>query len=85
MFLTPKEFANITGENYDLILELCKKGNLKCERTEGGHHKIYKSELEKYSKSDFISREDYEAVIRENEMLRQKLISIQKFINNILD
>lgn len=72
MFLTPKQFAKRTGENYELILELCKNGTLECEQTEGGHFKIYKSELDKHlnKKQDFVSKEDYETVIRENERLK---------------
>jgi excisionase family DNA binding protein len=72
MFITPKKFSEKTGENYDLILELCKNGTLKCEQTEGGHFKIYKSELDKHlnKRQDFVSREDYECVIRENERLK---------------
>lgn len=80
MFLTPKKFAGMAGENYELILELCKKGSLKAERTEGGHYKIYKTELEKYTRyqEDFITREKYESVIRENEMLKEKIRQIAK-------
>lgn len=71
MFLTPAQFARETGENYNLILNLCKDGSLKSEVTEGGHYKIYKSELEKFnSNNDYITKEDYEAVIRENERLK---------------
>lgn len=80
MFITPKKFSELTGENYELILDLCKKGSIKCERTDGGHFKIYKIELDKYTKykDDFITKEEYERIIRENEMLKQKLKQIIK-------
>lgn len=84
MFLTPKKFAEITGENYELILELCKKGSIKAEKTEGGHYKIYKTELEKFNKanSDFISKEDYEAVIRENEKLKTFIEQLKTLLSS---
>lgn len=84
MFITPKEFANQTGENYELVLELCKKGKLKCEKTEGGHFKIYKTELDNSlsSTKDFVSREDYESVIRENERLKFFISQLKTFIEN---
>lgn len=71
MFLTPAQFASETGENYSLILSLCKDGSLKCQVTEGGHYKIFKTELEKFTANkDYVTKEDYEAVIRENERLK---------------
>lgn len=84
MFLTPKKFAEITGENYELILELCKKGSIKAEITVGGHYKIYKSELDKFneSDSDYISREEYESVIRENERLKTFIKQLEVFISS---
>ncbi len=84
MFITPKKFAEKTGENYDLILDLCKKGNIKCERTDGGHFKIYDTELDKFTKQneDFISREQYEAVIRENERLKSFITQLKTIVTS---
>lgn len=84
MFITPKIFAKKTGENYELILELCKNGTIKCEQTEGGHFKIYKSELDKYLdvNLDFISKEDYEKVVRENERLKCFIIQLKNLLEN---
>ncbi|MBS4959153.1 MAG: DNA-binding protein [Clostridium sp.] len=80
MFITPKKFSELTGENYELILDLCKKGSIKCERTDGGHYKIYKTEFEKFNSSsaDYISKERFEAILRENEMLKERLRQIIK-------
>lgn|GEM_PF-3371183 len=84
MFITARKFSEETGENYELILDLCKNGTLKCEKTEGGHFKIYKSELDKYlnQKQDFVSKEEYESVIRENEKLKCFVTQLKKFIEN---
>ena len=86
MFVTARKFSEATGENYELILDLCKNGTLKCEKTEGGHFKIYKSELDKQlnQKQDFVSKEEYEAVIRENEKLKCVLSQLKLTIDNIL-
>ena len=46
--LSPVEFAKRTGENYKTILFLCKEGQIKCAETEGGHYKIYETEVEKF-------------------------------------
>lgn len=73
MFITAREFAKEVGESYGLVLNLCKEGKIECEKTDGGHFKVYKSEIEKYKgkkQDDFITREDYEAVVRENEKLK---------------
>ena len=85
MFITAKKFSELTGENYELILVLCKNGTLKCEKTEGGHFKIYKSEADKYlnRNQDFVSKEDYEAVIRENERLKCCLSQLKIIIENV--
>lgn len=85
MFITAKEFANITGENYNLILSLCKEGKLKCIETEGGHYKIFKTELDKYmgKNTEFISKEQYEEVIRENERLKTFILQLKSTIEAI--
>lgn len=86
MFLTPAQFANETGENYNLILNLCKIGSLKCQITEGGHYKIYKTELDKFTNNkDYVTREDYEAVIRENERLKSFIKQLRATIELSLE
>ncbi len=84
MFLSPVEFADKTGENYEFIRELCRKGVLKNEVTTGKHIKIYSTELEKFlnKNKDFVSKEEYESVIRENERLRLFINQLKKFIEN---
>ncbi len=86
MFLTPAQFAKETGESYDLILSLCKGGNLKCEITKGGHYKIYKTEIDIYkTEKDYISKEDYEAVVRENEKLKSFIKQLKATIELSLE
>jgi excisionase family DNA binding protein len=84
MFLTPKKFAELVGENYELILDLCKKGSIKSERTEGGHYKIYETELNKFTKctTDYIAKDEYERIIRENERLRGFIEQLKLLITN---
>lgn len=82
MFLSPVEFAKKTGENYEFIRKLCREGKLKCEVTEGNHTKIYESELNKFSNKDYVTKEEYEKVIRENERLKTFISQLKKFIQN---
>ena len=85
MFITPVEFSKQTGENYNLVLQMCKTGKLKCQKTTGGHFKIYASELDKANdfKEDFISKKEYEEVVRENERLKAFINQLKLVINNI--
>lgn len=84
MFITPNKFAIKTGENYNLILEMCKKGTLRCEKTDGGHFKIHETELDRYLNEhhDFISKKEYEDVIRENERLKNFIKQLKKLIES---
>lgn len=86
MFISPVEFSKLTGESYCLVLQMCKEGKIKCEETSGGHFKIYKTEIEKFSKEerDYISREQYELVIRENERLKAFINQLKLTINKSL-
>lgn len=84
MFISPVEFSNKTGLGYEFVRSLCNEGKIKCEKTRGNHIKIYKSELEKVvcENKDFISREDYEKVVRENEKLKTFISQLKSFIQN---
>lgn len=82
MFLSPVKFAERSGENYEFIRELCREGKLKCEITEGNHIKIYESELSKFSNKDYVTKEQYEKVIRENERLKTFINQLKYFIQN---
>lgn len=89
MFISPVEFAKSTEENYELIRNLCLKGKIKCEITKGNHIKIYKTELEKYlnnknTEKVFITKEQYETVIRENERLKLFIKQLKDIIENSL-
>ena len=85
MFISPVEFSKLTGESYCLILQMCKEGKIKCEETSGGHFKIYRTEIEKFNKTaDFISRDQYESVIRENERLKAFINQLKITINKSL-
>lgn len=82
MFLSPVKFAEKSKIPYEVVRKLCKEGKFKCEVTKGGHLKIYESELTKIlpNHGDFISKEDYEKVIRENERLKIQLLKIKNFV-----
>lgn len=77
------EFAKRTGENYKTILFLCKEGQIKCAETEGGHYKIYETEVEKFlgkNNEEFITKEQYEKVIRENERLKMVIEQMKNIV-----
>jgi excisionase family DNA binding protein len=82
--LTPRNFANKTGLSYNQVLTMCKDGELKTVRTNRGHFKISDIELDKFVKNDnFISREDYEKIVRENEKLRNTIEQLKKYVSSL--
>ncbi|MFT8313216.1 MAG: DNA-binding protein [Clostridium sp.] len=82
--LTPRNFANKTGLSYNQVLEMCKDGELKTVRTNRGHFKISDIELDKFIKNDnYISKEKYEELIRENEKLKFSLAQLKKYVENL--
>jgi excisionase family DNA binding protein len=82
--MSPQQFGQKTGLAYEQVLNLCKKGELDAIKTEGGHFKIPERELDKFLKNeDYVSKEEYEKVIRENERLRTMINQLKVFITNL--
>ena len=80
--LSPQVFADKTGMSYQQVLTMCKTGELEAIKTDGGHFKIFASELDKFlNKKDFISRESYEEVLRENERLKTMIAQLKILVN----
>lgn len=87
MLISPVEFAKKTGISYEVARSLCLEGKIKHEVTSGNHIKIYSSEVDRFNgkKEDYVSKEDYEAVIRENERLKAFISQLKIFINNSIE
>lgn len=82
--ITPQNFSKATGISYNQILKMCKSGELETVRSEGGYYKIFDCELEKFlTKKDFISKESYEEILRENERLKTMIRQLKIAINGI--
>lgn len=84
---TPKEFAVKTGLSYSRVLQMCKTGEIEAvnqNKASGSHFYIPEKELDKYySKDGFVTKEEYEKVLRENEKLKTLLNNVKSFVLNI--
>ena len=78
-FISPKEFSRKLNLSYDHVLRMCKLGEVETVKTQGGHFKIPLREVDRFIKpqQEYITRADYEAVVRENERLRLQLEQIR--------
>jgi len=77
-YISPGEFSKQVGLSYDQVLRMCKLGEIETIKSPGGHYKISDREVDRLTKKDdFISKEEYELVIRENERLKIKLEQIK--------
>lgn len=82
--LTPRNFASKSGLSYNQVLSMCKSSELKTVRTNRGHFKIADKELDRFIRNDsYISKEDYEKLIRKNESLTTTLRQVQNYIGNL--
>lgn len=62
---------------------MCKSKDIQTVISPGGHFKILDKELSKFLKNeDYVSKEMYDAVIRENEKLKTLLNQFKVYINN---
>jgi excisionase family DNA binding protein len=82
--LSPQTFAQKTGLSYGQVLLMCKKKEINTVVSPGGHFKIPEKELERFIKNeDYVSKEDYEKVVRENERLKTLLKQVKGFISGM--
>jgi uncharacterized protein (DUF488 family) len=83
--LSPKSFAEKAGISYQQVLDMCKKNELdNVLQTRGGYYKIPEKNLDKYLKNDnFVTREEYEKVLRENEKLKVILNQAKKYMQEL--
>lgn len=83
--LTPKTFSKKINLSYDRVLLMCKSGEINAIETNGGHFKISEKELDKFLKNDsFISKEEYERVVRENEKLKTMIQQLKNYATNLV-
>lgn len=82
--VSPKEFSKKTGLSYGAVLMMCKKNEINAVKTQGGQFKIFDKELKKYTNdcSEYVSREEYTKVVRENERLRTFIDGLKIYIAN---
>ncbi|EDS78278.1 hypothetical protein CBC_0721 [Clostridium botulinum C str. Eklund] len=81
--LTPQQFAKETGLSYQQVLQMCKTKEINALETEGGHFKIPPKELDKFTNSDYVSKDEYLKVIRENERLKVILTQCKNYISSL--
>lgn len=82
--LSPNQFSNKVGLSYAQVLYMCKNNQIDAIRTNKGHYKIPEKEIDKFIKNDdYVSKEKYEQVIRENERLRTTITQLKKFMEDI--
>lgn len=66
------------------VLQMCKIGEIETIKTEGGHFKIPEKELAKFKKPvEYISKGEYEEIVRENERLRTLLLQAKAWFDNM--
>ena len=82
--LTPNEFSKKVDLSYGQVLFMCKSNKIDAIRTNRGHYKIPEKELDKFIKNDdYVSKEKYEEVIRENERLKTSIKILKKYVGDI--
>ncbi|WP_251861937.1 DNA-binding protein [Clostridium sp. Marseille-Q2269] len=81
--LSPQKFAKESGLSYQQVLQMCKGKEINALRTEGGHFKIPPKELDKFKNSNYVTKEDYLQIIRENERLKALLEQFKKYALNL--
>ncbi|NFD76023.1 helix-turn-helix domain-containing protein [Clostridium botulinum] len=84
--LTPQQFAQKCGISYNQVLNMCKRREINALKTDGGHFKIPEKELDRFKNSDYVTKEEYLRVIRENEELKtiiKNCMNLLSFINNL--
>lgn len=83
--LSPRKFSDKTGISYDRILLMCKSMEIDSLKTKGGHFNIYDKELDRFVKSsdNYVTKEEYMKVVRENERFKTLINQLQRFVLNI--
>lgn len=81
-FISPKVFSEEVNLSYDHVLRMCKLGEIETVKTQGGHFKIPVREIKRFTEAsqEYITKADYELVVRENERLRLQLEQIKLLI-----
>ena len=83
--LSPQTFAQKTGLSYGQVLLMCKRKDINAVSSPGGHFKIPEKELDKFlNDNDYVSKEDYEKVVRENERLKTLLKQMKDYISGMV-
>lgn len=78
--LSPQNFAKESGLSYQQVLQMCKSKEINALKTEGGHFKIPPKELDKFKNSNYVTKEDYLKIVKENERLRTLMDQFKKYI-----
>lgn len=82
--LSPNMFSKKAGLSYGQVLFMCKSNEINAIRTNRGHYKIPEKELDKFIKNDdYVSKEKYETILRENERLKTSIKILKKYVGDI--
>lgn len=81
--LSPQNFAKESGLSYQQVLQMCKSKEISALKTEGGHFKIPPKELDKFKNSNYVTKDEYLKVVRENERLRVILTQCKNYISSL--
>ncbi|MBV4422955.1 DNA-binding protein [Clostridium tyrobutyricum] len=82
--LSPQQFSKKTGLSYRQVLIMCKDNKINAIRTNKGHYKILDKEIDKFTRNgNYVSREKYEQIVRENERLKVIIAQFKKYAVNI--
>lgn len=77
---SPQQFAKEWGLSYQQILQMCKTKEIDAIETEGGHFKIPPKELDRFKNKDYVTKEEYLNVVRENEKLKTMITQLKTFV-----
>ncbi|WP_129596677.1 DNA-binding protein [Anaerophilus nitritogenes] len=80
--LSPQQFARECDLSYGQVLQMCKEDELDVLKTEGGHFKIPEKELDRFRNRDYITKEEYLRVVRENEKLKTIITQMKNYISS---
>ena len=83
MILTLQQFAKKTGLSCDHVLQMCKTKKIKALETEVGHFKIPEKELDRFTTKDYVTKEEYLRVVKENERLKTIMLQLQSYVSSL--
>lgn len=81
--LSPQKFAKEAGLSYQQVLQMCKAKEINALETDGGHFKIPEKELDRFRNCDYVTKEEYLKVVRENERLKTMIAQFKVYVSSL--